>query len=85
MALLNIGITGLVLNSNVQVGYELLMDEVIGKLSLIKSMRGAMQDYEIELPLDFFLECHLGRNVDVAAINSMDEPEVIPEDVDEED
>ena len=36
MDFMNIGLYGLMLKSNVQVGYELLMDEVIGRASLMK-------------------------------------------------
>ena len=69
IALLNVGIYGLALKSNVQSGYELLMDEVIGKASLMKSVRTAVQEYDTEIPLDVaVLERHLGRNVYVAAI-----------------
>ena len=81
MALLNIGISGLSLKSNVQVGNKFLMDEVIGKALLMKSMREAMQEYDAELPLDIaVLEHHLGPNVYVSTSTSMYEPAVITED-----
>ena len=80
MALLNIGLSSLVLKSCVQVGYEFLMDEVIGKASSIKLVREAVKEYDTELPLAVsVLERRLGCNVDVAASTSTDEKEVITE------
>ena len=84
VALMNIGLSGLVSKSNVQVGDELFMDEVIGNASLMKSVRSAVQEYDIELPLDIaVLELRLEKNVDVAASTSTDETEFITEDVDD--
>ena len=40
--LLNIGLSGLTLKSNIQVGYEFFMDEVIGNASLMKSVRAVV-------------------------------------------
>ena len=51
MALLNISLSGLALKSNVQVGDELFMDEVIGKASSMKTVRAAVQEYDTYLPL----------------------------------
>ena len=80
MNFLNLGIYSLVLKSNVQVGDELLIDEVIVKASLMKSVRAAVQGYDTELPLAIaVLEHYLGRNISVAAITSTDEPVVITE------
>ena len=42
MDLLNIGISGLPLNSNVQIDDTFLMYDVIGKASLVKSVREAV-------------------------------------------
>ena len=42
MDFLNIGISGLELKSNVQVGDTFFVDEVIGKASLLKSVRAAV-------------------------------------------
>ena len=42
MGLLNIDISGLELKSNVQVGDKFLVGEVIGKASLMKSVRAAV-------------------------------------------
>ena len=71
---LNIGIYGLALKSNVQVGDEFFIDEVIYKASSMKLVRAAVQGYETELQLDIaVLEFRLGRNVDVAASTSTDE------------
>ena len=76
-----IGISGLTLKSNVQVGDELLMDKVIGNSSLMKSARAAVQEYDTELPLAVaVLGCRLGINVDIAASTSTVEPAVINED-----
>ena len=81
MAMLNIGLSGLTLKSNVQVGDESWMDEVIGKASLMKSVRADAQEYEKELPLYIsVLDRRLGRNVDVSASNGTDEPDIISED-----
>ena len=81
---LNIDLSGLALKSNVQVGNEFLMYEVIGKASLTKSVITAVQDYDTELPLAIsVLEHHLVRNVYVAASTSTEEPEVITEDGDD--
>ena len=44
IALLNIDIYGLALNSNVQVGNGLLMDEFIGKSSSMRYVREAVQE-----------------------------------------
>ena len=75
MAFLDIGLSGLALKSNVQIGDEFFMDEVIGKESSMKSVRSAVQDYGTDLPLDIsFLEHRLGSNVDVSASTSTDEP-----------
>ena len=80
MDFLNIGLSGLALNSNMQVEDEFLMDEVIGNASLMKSMRAAVQDYGTDLPLAIaVLEHCLGRNVYVATSNSTNKPEVITE------
>ena len=85
MALLNIGLSGHALKSNVQVGDELLMYQVISKASLMKSVRADVQEYDTELPLAIYvLERRLGRNVDVPASTSTDDPELITEDGDEE-
>ena len=82
MACLNIGLFGIVLRSNVQVGHEFLMDEVIGNASLMKSMRSYVHKYDTELPLSTaVLELCLGRNLDVFASTSIDEPAVITKDV----
>ena len=40
MALLDIGISGILLKSNIQVGKKILMDEVIGKSLSIKINEG---------------------------------------------
>ena len=85
MDFLNIGLFGLGLKSNVQVGNAFLMYEVIGKASLTKSVITAVQDYDTELPLAIaVLEHHLVRNVYVAASTSTEEPEIITEDGDDE-
>ena len=64
MDLLNIGLSGLALKSNVQVGDALLMDEVIGNASTMNSARADMKEYYTEIPLAIaVLECSLGRNV----------------------
>ena len=85
MALLNIGLSGHALKSNVQVGDELLMYQVISKASLMKSVRADVQEYDTELPLAIaILECRFGRNVDVAISTSTDVPAVITEDEDDE-
>ena len=52
MSLMSIGISGLAFKSNFQVGDKLLMDEVIGKASLKNSVKEAVKNYYIELPLD---------------------------------
>ena len=81
MYLLNIGLSGLALRSNIQVGYEFLMDEVIGNAPLMKSVRAAVREYGTEVPLTIsVLEHNLGRNVYVATSNSTDELAVITED-----
>ena len=81
MDFLTIGIYGLALKANVQVGDTFLMDEVIGNSSSMKSVRAAVQEYNTELPLDIsVLERRLVLNVDFAASTSTDEPEVITED-----
>ena len=81
MSFLNIGLSGLAFKSNVQVGNELFMDDVIGKSSLMKSVVAAVQEYEKEIPLDIsVLERHLVCNVDVDASTSTYDPEVITED-----
>ena len=50
------------------------MDEVIGKASSMKSVRGYVQEYGTYLPLDIaVLDIRLGCNVDVAASTSTDE------------
>ena len=60
MDLLNIGIYGLAPKSNIQVGNEFLMDEVIGKASEMKSVRVAVQEYETYISLAIsVLEHHL--------------------------
>ena len=83
MDLLNIGISGLPLNSNVQIDDAFLMYDVIGKASLVKSVREAVQEYDIEIPLGIAaLERRLGQNVDVAASTSMKETEFTTGDVD---
>ena len=80
MYLLNIGLSGLALRSNIQVGYEFLMDEVIGNAPLMKSVRAAVREYGTEVPLTIsVLEHNLGRNVYVATSNSTNKPEVITE------
>ena len=85
MDFLDIGLSGLALKYNVQVGNEFLMDEFIGKASLMKSARVAVQDYDTDLPLGIsVLERRLGRNVYVAASTSTYEPAVITEDGDDE-
>ena len=43
MYLLNIGLSGLPLKSNVQIGDTYVMHEVIGKASLMKSGRESVQ------------------------------------------
>ena len=84
MDFLNIGLSVFDLKSNVQVGNEFLMDEVIGKASLMKSSRAAVHEYDTELPLDIsVLERCLGINIDIAASTSTDEPAVITEDDDD--
>ena len=84
MDFLDIGLSGLALKSNVQLGDELLMDEVIVKASLMKSVRSAIQGYDSELPLDIaVLENRLGHNVDVASSTNTYEPAVITEDGDD--
>ena len=84
MDFLDIGLSGLALKSNVQLGDELLMDEVIFKASLMKSVRSAIQGYDSELPLDIaVLENRLGHNVDVASSTNTYEPAVITEDGDD--
>ena len=84
MALLNIGLYGLALKSNFQVGNELLMDEVIVNTSSMKSVRAAVQEYDADIPLGVsVLERRVGINVDVAASTSMDETAVISEDGDD--
>ena len=81
MDFLNIGLSGLTLKSNVQVGDEFLIGEVIGKVSSMKLVRKYVQDYDTDLPFTvFILEHCLGRNVDVDARTSMDEPDFINED-----
>ena len=85
MDFLNIGLSGIVLKSNVQVGHEFLVDEVIGNASLMKSVRAYVHKYDTELPLSTaVLEICLGRNVDVVASTSIDEPAVITKDVNDE-
>ena len=85
MTFLDIGLSGLALKYNVQVGNEFLMGEFIGKASLMKSARVAVQDYDTDLPLGIsVLERCLGRNVYVAASTSTYEPAVITEDGDDE-
>ena len=85
MDFLNIDLSGLALTSNIQVGDELFMDEVIGKTSSIKSVREAVQEYCTELPLSIdVLERSLRRNLDVVACTSTDEPSVITEDENDE-
>ena len=44
MVLLNIFLSGIELNSSVQEGNELLMDEVIGKVLFMKSARASVQE-----------------------------------------
>ena len=84
MALLNIGLYGLALKSNVQIGYETLMDEVIGKPSSMKSARAAVQEYGTEIPLSIDVLDHcLGRNVGVAPSTSTHDPAFISEDGDD--
>ena len=81
MAFLNTGFSGVALKSNVQVGDELLMDEIIGNASLMKPVREAVQEYDTELPLDILvLEHRLGCNIYVASSTIIDEPTVITED-----
>ena len=81
MDFLNIGTSRLALNSNFQVGNEFLMDEVIGKVSLMISVKAYVKGYDTELPLNIYvLERRLGLNVDFAASTSTDEPSVITED-----
>ena len=46
MSLLNIGLSGHVLKSNVQVGHELLMYEVIWNATSMKSVRAGVQEYD---------------------------------------
>ena len=61
------------------------MDEVIDKLSLIKSVRVDVKEYYTELPLVIaVLERRLGFNVDVVASTIIDDPEVVTEDGDDE-
>ena len=85
MDFLNIGLSGLALKSNVQGVDELLMDEVIGKELLMKSVKAAVQEYDTELTLDIaVLKRHLGYNVDVDTSTSTDDPVVITEDEYEE-
>ena len=81
MDLMNIGIYVLTLKSNVQVGDEFLMGEVIGNASSIKSAREYVQEYDTELPLAIsVLDRHLGHNVDFSASTSTYEPAVITKD-----
>ena len=85
MDFMNIGISGFALKSNFQVGYKLLMDEVIGKASSMKSVRQYVQEYDTDLHLAIYiLERRLVRNVDVAASTSTYELEVISEDGNDE-
>ena len=57
-----------------------MMDEVIVKASLMKSVRAAVQEYDTDLPLDVaVLERRLGQNVDVAASTITEETAVITE------
>ena len=85
MDFLNIGLFGLGLKSNVQVGNEFLMDEFIGKASSMKSVIESVQEYETYLPLDIaVLERRLRRHVDVSASTSTYEPAVITKDRDSE-
>ena len=63
----------------------MFMDEVIDKLSLIKSVRVDVKEYYTELPLVIaVLERRLGFNVDVVASTIIDDPEVVTEDGDDE-
>ena len=81
MDFLTIGISGIELKSNVQLGNELLMYKVTGKESSTKSARVAVQEYDTELTLVVaVLYICLGCNVDIATSTSTDEPEVITED-----
>ena len=85
MDLLNIGIYGLAPKSNIQVGNEFLMDEVIGKASSIKLVRESVKEYDTELPLDIsILERCLGCNVYLSASNITYDPAFITEYRDEE-
>ena len=77
MSLLNIGLYGHELESNAQVGDELLMDEVIGKTKSMKSVMADVQEYEKYLSLaSAVLERRLVCNVDVSTSTSTYEPEV---------
>ena len=81
MTFLNIGISVLAVKSNVQAGSAFLMYEVIINVSSMKSLRAAVQEYDTDLPLYIaILGRRLGRNLDVSASTSTDEPAVITED-----
>ena len=86
MSLLNICLYGHALDSNAQVGNELLMDEVIGKTTSMKSVKAYVQDYDKYLPLDIaVLERRLVCNVDVSTITSTYELEVRTDNEDDKD
>ena len=85
MALLNIGISLLEFNYDVHLVHEFLMDEVIGNASSMKSVGAAVQEYDTDLPWAIsVLERRFGRNVDVSASTSTDDPLTITEDRNDE-